>query len=544
MEERRTDLRSCWRALTRHKWLIALVVMALGGAGLASSLLQEKVYQASSQLLVTTERPRSLFAPETGRGEPNRALQTQIGVLESPAIRVAVESELPGAPAVSGKAAGETDIVMVSVESTDPQLAAKASDAYSRAFIDYRRRQAVDSLLAAGREIQKKIDGLGLEAADVEGQLEAARRARGDVRVASLTERRASLIAQQALFRQRLDQLQVDAGLQEAGAQIVGRAMVPSDPIRPTPVRTTVLTLLMGLVVGGAVALLRDRLDDTVKTKEDIEQVAPGLPVLAVVPTAPVATPAETVATADLGNPRGEAYRALRTAIQFMSVDREMGIIQITSPDAGAGKSTILANLAVAMARTGKRVILVCCDLRRPAIHEFFGLDNTTGFTSVLLNEVSLADALQAVESEPNITVLSSGPIAPNASELLSSPATARIFEQLKFRAISDIILVDCPPILPVADAAIISAHVDGTVMVVTAGATTASRLDEAVDLLRRVDAPLLGLVLNRVSSEHGYGYGYGYESARQHGPTTEAPLEARRPRRGPPRPRPVDQPH
>lgn len=173
--------------------------------------------------------------------------------------------------------------------------------------------------------------------------------------------------------------------------------------------------------------------------------------------------------------------------------------------------STVLANLAVALARTGKRVIVVCCDLRRPSIHEFFGLANTVGFTSVLLNEVTLAGALQVVEAEPNIVVLASGPPAPNPSELLASPAAGSIFGHLKLRPVSDVVLIDCPPLLPVTDSTIISSYVDATLLMVAAGETTQPRMSQAVNLLRQVDAPLVGVVLNGVDLENGYAGTYSY---------------------------------
>jgi len=512
--DRGTDLRYYGRALLRRKWIIGLITAALAAAALGGSLAQDHVYRASTQLLIQTDRSPSLFDPATGIGTSDRSLQTQIGVLMSPVIRDAVMAEVPGAPTITAAASGPTDIVLVSAESTDPRLAARTTDAYARAYIDYRRRQAVDSLLAAGREIQKKIDGIDAEIKDVNAQLEGLKGRPQDVESGSLTGRRDSLIAQQALFRQRLDQLQVDAGLQNTQSQLVGPATVPTHPIRPTPVRTTVLALIAGLIVGAAIALLRDRLDETLKTKDDIERAAPGLPVLAVVPTAAGGSErghGETVSTQHPTSASAEAYRTLRTAIQFLAVHREIGVIQLTSPDAAEGKSTTVANLAVAMARSGKRVLVACCDLRRPTIHEFFGLDNTVGLTSVLLNEVSLADALKEVDGEPNILVLCAGPPAPNPSELLSSRATMTVLEQLKLKAICDVLLVDCPPVLPVTDAAIMSAYVDGTVVVASARETTQARLREAVELLRQVEAPLLGIVLNGVPAPSRYD-DYSYE--------------------------------
>jgi capsular exopolysaccharide synthesis family protein len=191
-----------------------------------------------------------------------------------------------------------------------------------------------------------------------------------------------------------------------------------------------------------------------------------------------------------------------------------MRTLQVTSANAREGKTTTLANLAVALARSGQSVVVVCCDLRRPRVHEFFGLDNEIGFTSVLLGKVPLARAVQDVPAQTRLSLLASGPLPPNPSELLSSKRTVEVLGSLQ--AEFDIVLIDSPPVLPVTDALVLSGRVDATLLIGVAGATTRKEATRAVELLRQVDAPLVGSVLNGVDVEGGYGYNdqyYRYEN-------------------------------
>jgi receptor protein-tyrosine kinase len=204
-----------------------------------------------------------------------------------------------------------------------------------------------------------------------------------------------------------------------------------------------------------------------------------------------------------------EAYRALRTAIQFLGLDHPLRVLQITSPSASEGKTTTMANLGVALASTGRRVVLISSDLRRPRIDRFFGLSDDVGLTSVILGDVPLSAAVQRVPDVDGLFVLAAGPLPPNPSELLGSTHAEELFVAL--RAEFDMVLLDSPPVLPVTDAAVLSAYADATLLVATARKTRRRDFGRAVELLRQVEAPLVGSVLNGVTSEGGYGYGYGY---------------------------------
>ncbi|HEY7065768.1 MAG TPA: CpsD/CapB family tyrosine-protein kinase [Chloroflexota bacterium] len=207
----------------------------------------------------------------------------------------------------------------------------------------------------------------------------------------------------------------------------------------------------------------------------------------------------------DPRSPVAEAYRALRTNIQFSSLDTDLRTLLVTSAGPNEGKSTTLANLAVVMAEAGKRVLAVDCDLRRSSLHTLFDLENTRGFTSLFLDEGVDPPPIQDT-AVPNLRVLTSGPPPPNPSQVLGSPKMARVLETL--RAAADVVLFDAPPVLAATDATLLATQVDGVLLVVDAGATRRDLARRARAQLEKVNARLLGVVLNNVPLDtQVYGY-------------------------------------
>jgi len=204
-------------------------------------------------------------------------------------------------------------------------------------------------------------------------------------------------------------------------------------------------------------------------------------------------------------SPVAEAYRQLRTNIQFSSLDKPIKTLLVTSSSPEEGKSTTLANLAITIAQTGSSVVLVDCDLRRPTIHELFGLQNTAGLTTMMV-DTSLKRFPFQESGVPNLRVLPSGPLPPNPSELLGSRRMIEVIEQLKEEA--DYVLFDSPPVIAVTDAAVLATKVDAVLLVVSAGKTKRDLAQKARLLLDKVNANLIGAVLNNVkfdSSLHHY---------------------------------------
>lgn len=204
-----------------------------------------------------------------------------------------------------------------------------------------------------------------------------------------------------------------------------------------------------------------------------------------------------------------EAFRTLRTNLQFASPDAKLETILITSSVPAEGKSTVCSNLAVSIVQTGKRVILVDCDLRKPTVHKTFGLNNAVGLTSVLTGQVAVEDALQKTHCE-GLSVLTAGPLPPNPTELLQSNVMQEVLKKLKL--MGDQVLLDAPPVLPVADSMILSTYVDGVVLVIASRQVPREIALRAKELLQNTNARLLGVVLNQVRySSDGEQYYYNY---------------------------------
>jgi len=206
-------------------------------------------------------------------------------------------------------------------------------------------------------------------------------------------------------------------------------------------------------------------------------------------------------------SPIAEAYRTLRTNIQFSKLDGELKTIMFTSSGPGEGKSTTIANTSVALAQSGKQVILMDCDLRKPVLHKIFGKKNR-GLTNVLVEEVQVQDFLQDTEIE-NLRILTSGPIPPNPSELLGSSKMQELLDYLKTQA--DYLIIDVPPVIAVTDACVLASKVDGITLVVNSGTIRPEMAQKAKDLLIKANGQILGVILNRVEIEEEDGYYYYY---------------------------------
>lgn len=517
------DLRDYLEVLRRRKAIIAVVICAFLGLALTLSYFQTTSYAATAKLLLRLDSTTSIFSNGQQQNlDPGRSVQTEIEVIKTEPVEDLVRAKIGSAPSVQVSPVGQTDLVTIRAEDEDPKRAAAIANAYANAYIDFRRKQALDDLSSASEEVQgkitdlqKQLDNLATTLANAPNCVDARTTpdacAQRDNVQQTVTQRRTTLLSQLGLFQQRLDQMQVDSALTTGSAQLVTPASAPKTPFKPTPVRNAIVGIVVGGLFAVGLAFLREYLDDSIKTKADFERAVPGLAVLGLIPIVPdwkARDQSRVISLTNPTSPTAEAYRILRTSIQFIGLERELRVIQVTSASAQEGKTTTLANLAVAFASSGLRTIAVCCDLRRPRLHEFFGRSNEIGFTSVLLGSAPLHRSLQTVEGQDRLLLLASGPLPPNPAELLSSPRTAELFRNLA--ADADIVLIDSPPVLPVTDALVLSQRCDSTVVVSSARVTTRKAAQRATEMLRQVNAPLIGAVLNGTTEEAGYG---GYSS-------------------------------
>lgn len=519
------ELRDYLAVIRRRKLLIAVVTLLTVGAGLAYSLLQTPVYAATTEVLIQrTASENVLNAEQQSPQDIQQDLQTEIEIIRSRTVQDAVRKAVGYLPAVSVAARGETQVVTISAQDTSEKTAAEKANSYAEVYVAERRRTTADDLLGAASDLQAELDRVDADITEAErrvddldaqiarapvalpGELAAARDDAEAVRRSNASRR--------LTVTDQIERLQLEATLNETrGARIVSRAEPPSAPISPNPRRDGALALVMGLLFGAGAAFLREHLDDTVRTKDDLEAVTGGLSTLGLIPSVEGWKDRKAAVLESITHPNGsaaEAYRGVRTSLQFLGIEDDLCTIQFTSAGAGEGKTTTSSNMAVALARAGRTVLLIDCDLRRPRLHHFFGLDNVNGFTSVLLGETSLDEAIIQIEEIPRLAVLPSGPPPPAPSELLSTRAAE---DQLRsLTDFYDYVIIDSPPLLPVADSVVLAGYTDAVVLVANPKSTTKRSLHRAVELLHQVNAPVAGTVFNGIDPQDTYAYGgYGY---------------------------------
>lgn len=287
---------------------------------------------------------------------------------------------------------------------------------------------------------------------------------------------------------------------------MVEPAEAPTGAVSPRPQMNLALGLMLGLAVGVGVALLRNVLDTRVRSTEDLEQIT-NAPILGRIGDDPKADKKPLIVHADPKSPRAEAFRTLRTNVQFLAVGEGPKTFVISSSGQGEGKSTTAANLALALSETGLKVALVDCDLRRPRIAQYMGIEGSVGLTDVLIGRATLSDVLQRW-GRAELYVLPAGQIPPNPSELLGSSPMDQLLAELERRA--DVVILDAPPVLLVTDAVVVGAKTQGIIFVAAAGVTKKRALEAAVDSLETARVPLRGMVATMLPAKGPGAYSYG----------------------------------
>ena len=522
-------------AILRRRWLVILgttiaAVVIMAGLDLSKT----PVYEASAQLLLQSKQSESIFSTGGAAVDPTRAVQNELKVINSLAIRRAVEEAYGKPITISAVSGGEDDVIILSATDTDPEEAARKVNVYAETYQTSRLDAMLEDLTQSRGVLQQQID-------DFQAQIDAVNKplTELDQRIAetpansaeyqplleqrerleqSTQGQRQELESQLTDYQQRLQLLQVSERLTTTGGvQILNPAAVPGSPVSPNLMRDLVQAALIGLFIGIGLAFLLEQLDDSVRSPSDLERVARDLPTLGLIPMDDEWKNKEEPRLSTLVSPMSaaaESYRGLRTSLQYLAINRPMGVVQLTSATSSEGKTSTLANLAMAFADAGMRVAVVGCDLRRPRIHQFFQVDASVGLTSVLLGTTTLQQAVQQSPLHPNVSVLASGPRPPNPSELLSLDRTSQIIRSLLQQ--HSIVLLDCPPVLPVTDSLVLSRTVDASLYVAMAGKTSKREIKQSLERLRQVNSPLIGTILNGVSAEGAYGSLYEYYGFKQ----------------------------
>jgi capsular exopolysaccharide synthesis family protein len=372
-------------------------------------------------------------------------------------------------------------------------------------------------LVARRKEMERERRSLYAERDALSAQLASKRERMNqlgpwEIELAQLTRARETAEKSFLLLDEKLQDLSIRENARRSTARIIEPADLPSAPVRPRKAVNFVLAAAIGLVLGLCVAFLQEYLDDRVTSPDEVERTL-ALPVLGYIPMVPAhQSPLMTALS-----PRSaiaESYRALRSSITFAGVDHPLRTLVVSSASQSEGKSLTSMNLAIAIAMDGRRVILVDADLRRPSVHRMLSWEMAPGLTELLVGTRELGEVLREVPDVPGLRVLTSGAMPPNPAELLNSAPMASLIERLA--ELADVIIFDCPPCLPVTDALLLSAKVDGVLLVADIQEARRAGLKHTRDQFDRARARLVGLVFNKVGagasrSYQYYGRGYYY---------------------------------
>ena len=405
---------------------------------------------------------------------------------------------------VTARVVPGTQLLEITVLDTDPQRAAVLAGEIAQQLIlqtpaamDAEREAEHQFILQQVQDLKVNITNAQNEIRLLDTVIAEAKSARQiqDAR-SQQSALQTQVAAWQAIYAQLLTNLQ---GSSTNFLSVVEPAREPSGWVGTSTATNVLVAALIGFVLAAGAAYILEYLDDTLKTPDDVRKVA-DLPALGGVGQLDGSDYATQLVT--VRQPRSsisEAYRSLRTNIQFSTVDDRFRTLMVTSANPKDGKTITSANLAVTLAQSGQRVVLVDADLRRPSQHKVFNLPNTTGLTTILLDaNVRLVDVLQTTEVE-NLRVMTVGPVPPNPSEMLGSKRMGYLIEALQHEA--EVVVFDSPPLLAVTDGAVLGARLDGILIVINAGRTRRVHLKRSKEILDTVGARAIGVVINRLAA-------------------------------------------
>ncbi len=516
------DLRASLVVVRRRRWTLIVVILVVLALGAVSSYRKSPVYQATTTALLKAGAADSVLTEQLS-SDPERRVQNEARLITSLRTANAVEDRLGFGGSVTVAAGGVDDVLEITATGGDPERVALIANTYAEVHRDLRSSDNRDAVRNAKQEVRRSLDQVEASAAAALSQFNDLNRQRAvtsdptalaalDTQISENQQIQQTLSNSAASYSDQLSELETQQGLiaSRPPIEILGPASAPSSPTSPNHRQDLTVVLVLGVLLGIAVVFVQEHLDDTIRDIADVARAAGDLPSLAVVPFHE-GDPEHAILTATKPmSHTAESGRSLRTSVEFLALEKRMQTIQVTSAQPGEGKTTTVVNLAVAFSQAGETVVAVDCDLRRPRLHEFFGLDRHVGFTSVLLHEAQLDDVLRSAPEFPNLSILSAGPLAPNPSELLGSEGFAEIIRRLA--ADHSVVLLDSPPVLPVTDAVVLSRVADATIVVTSSGLSSKRRVQRAVSSLRQVGAPLVGTVLGSAPHEIAYGYvDYGY---------------------------------
>lgn len=500
--------------IMRRRWRFPVVLTLLGIlTALALSSAQEPLYRSTATLLLEPEKVTT-GAVVMDSGE----VATQAGVVASlPVAERVVESlSLDEDPSqlldsVTVEVLEQTRTVGITAERPTAQEAAEVANAFATEYVEYRTGAAADASEAARNLLLAQLAEVRNELAAVQDELQS---------LLVQDERRDELEALEQSLRAVETQVRTDLALATAqapegavGGQVLRRAQPSGSAAQPRPLRAAGFGALVGLVLGVLLAYVRDRFDDGIRDEQRLRSAVDGQPVLGRIPREQQPDGSRLVTLVSPHSPESEAYRALTTNIRFLCStrsDRSRGeLLVVTSADSREGKTTVAANVAVAAARVGLRVLLVDADLRAPGVADRFGIETPLGLSHVLADQAELEKVVFDAEDidVPGLAIIGGRTVPPNPAELLAGPQAGAVWSELRLMA--DLVVVDTAPVLRVADTLEIVGEADLTMLVARYSTSRARHLESTVERIRQVGGSVAGVAWCALpSGETQYGYG------------------------------------
>lgn len=523
------DLRQYLALFVRWWWLVALSGILAGAAAFLISARMTPIYQASTTLMINQASSTAETDYNTILTSERLARTYAEMLVKRPVLQQVVDNlQLKNLTAddlaamVMVTPVRDTQLITVDVQSPDPWLATTAANELFNVFA-----KQIESAQAS--RYQSSKESLQVQMTDIDRQIQQIRAQLSEVEDRLEVERLEARLTQYEQIFTNLSLSYENVRISEAQTVSnviqVEPADVPTVPVEPQVMRNTALGTLLGLMLSLGGLFLLNALDDTLKNPAEAAR-ALGVPVMGIIGFHPQPKTGQPLTQLEPRSPTAEAFRALRTNVQYAAVDEPLHTLMVTSPTPSDGKSTVAANLAVVMAQGGRRTTLIDADLHRPRLNQMFALGREPGLSGVFVQENAYLNGAHQPSAVENLHVLASGELPPNPAELLGSQRMREILNQV--RAAADITVIDSPPVLSVTDAAVLAPQVDGVLLVVRPGETKLSALKQAVEQLRLVNANLIGLVVNGVGNGRSrYGNYYrGYYYKRVYGESKTLPVK------------------
>ena len=528
------ELRDYLNIVINRKWIILETMGVILALALIFTFLQSPTYSSNVKILSEVNSASesvlgSFFS--SALFDPDRYMQTQTEIIKTDPIAQAVETHLKymyeqasreneaGGNAyvpdklptysdleamVSVKQEQRSNIFDITTTTGNPLLARDVAQAYAEEYMASRQLAAIKQISEARKEVWNRIQ-------EVEDQIkqvaEQAKQYQSQNLPAELQAESQRVISLWTSLYEKYMTLRIAESLEQRGLEIIQPAK-SGGKTGPSTKRNGMLSIFLGLILGIGLAFLVEYLDDTLHTRDDFEKYF-GTPIVGEIPF----IPAEELPKHHIiyfekpRHPAVEGYRTLRTNLQFLNLGGDNRTLMFTSAGPEEGKSTVMVNLGAALSEMGKRVLLIEADLRRPVLDKYFGIESPEGLTGVLVGNVSLADAVYKTPYH-NLAVLPAGVRPPNPAELVASEAMKDVLKTA--RSIADYILVDSPPILAASDSIALSPMMEGIILVARYTTVDRDSARRTTELLRKVNANILGLVINNLAPAKRYGY-YNY---------------------------------